>query len=192
MFRPFKQSDPRPEFREVFFTCFDQNDVKVPLQSSDMSSFVVYLTKNTAAAGLITPTITQVDPTNNKGLFRLDMTAAHIDTAGSAALVISNTGGTKTMLRRELWFNVDQAFFITVTTTVAPTVSAFSSNRTEANSFWKDGVIIGRTGANAGQVKKVGAYANTNGLFTLATINAVQLAFSSAPANGDVFEVLTQ
>jgi len=188
MERPFKQSDPRATFREVFFTCVDAAAVTTPLQSSDMSSFVVYLIKNAVAPAVITPTITQLDATNAKGWFRMDLAAANIDTPGNIGLSITNTGGTKTMLRRELWFAVDPAFMGTAITGTLST-STFTTDRTEAtDNYWKDTFVEFLTGSLAGQVKKVGGYTGSTKLFTLAT----GLLYTAAPANGDVFEIINR
>jgi hypothetical protein len=188
--RTFLQSDPRATFREVFFTCVDAAAVSgvapIPLQSSDMSTFVVYLTKNNGSNTLlVSPTITQIDATNAKGAFRLDLTAGNIDTPGNGLLIITNTGGTKNMIRREIWFQVDPAFFATAQTGTL-TTSAFTSDRTEATDFWKSSMLEGLTGANAGVGgKKIDAFTTTGGIFTLAT----GITLPATPVNGDIFRI---
>lgn len=186
--RPFLQSDPRITFREVFFTAVNAAAVTTPLQLSDMSAtFTVYLTKNSGSNTLLVgPTITQVDATNFKGLFRIDLTAANIDTPGNICLAITNTGGGATMLRRELWFPVDPAYFVTAATGTL-TTAAFTSDRTEATGYWSNCMLLGLTGNNAGAGgKRVDTFANTGGLFTMAT----GITLAAAPANGDIFRIV--
>lgn len=64
--------------------------------------------------------------------------------------------------------------------------SAFASNLSQANDFWKDALAKFLTGQLAGQVKKIGAFANTLGIVTLAT----GLAFTGAPSAGDHFQII--
>ncbi len=184
--RPFLQSDPRATFREVFFTCVDAAAVTTPLQSSDMSTFVVYLTKNNGTNTVLSsPTITQVDSTNFKGLFRLDLTTGNIDTPGNGCLAITNTGGTKTMLRREIWFQVEPAFFATAQTGTLST-TAFTSDRTEVTDYWKACMLEGLTGANAGVGgKKIESFTTTGGIFALTS----GVALPVTPVNGDIFRI---
>jgi len=183
----YLQSDPRATFREVFFTAMDAAAVTTPLQSSDMSSFVVYLIKNTVAPALITPTITQLDATNAKGWFRLDLSAANIDTPPNIGLVITNTGGTKTMLRRDLWFSVGQAYFFTATTGTLTTSTCLTDRAETTADYWKDSLVLWRTGNLTGQVKKVGAY-SAGKVITLASGQV----WTAAPANGDIGQLINQ
>jgi hypothetical protein len=186
--RPFKQSDPRATFRRVYFTCVDTNSLLTRLQSSDMSTFVVYLTKNGATPTDISArTPVQVDATNQKGLFYVPLTAADLDTPGKAVLVITNTGGTKTMEKRELEIDIDIAFFATAATGTL-TTSAFTSDRSEASGAWNGELVKWVTGSLTGQTRKIGTFLNSGGLFTLAT----GLTFSAPPANGDIAEIITQ
>jgi len=180
-----KLSDPRNTKRRVYFTCVDTAALTTRLQSSDMSTFVVKISKNGAAPASSTNSPTQIDSTDQKGLFYLELTAAEINTIGSVSIKITNTGGTKTMEPREMEVEVVQAYFATAQTGTL-TTGSFTSDRTEASDFWKDCLVIALTGSLAGQVKKVGAFANTGGLFTLAT----GFVFTAAPANGDIFEIL--
>lgn len=68
--------------------------------------------------------------------------------------------------------------------------SAFTTDRAEATAnYWKDCLITFVTGNLAGQTKKIGASAGgANQLITLAT----GLAFTGAPAAGDIYEILTR
>jgi len=189
MQRPLKQSDPRATFRRVYFTCVDTAALQTRLQSSDMSTFVAYLTKNGASPALLSsPTITQVDATNAKGLFYIELTAGNCDTIGTLVLVITNTGGTKTMEKREISMSVDQAYFATVQAGTL-TAGAFTTDRTEATNYWKNCMLIGVTGANSGAGgKKVDAFATAGGLFTLAT----GVTLPATPVAGDIFELVNR
>jgi len=179
------QSDPRTVERDIYFTCVDTTAMSTRLQSSDMGSFVVYLTKNGVNTLLGSPTITQVDATNAKGLFVINLTAVNIDTPGTYVLVIKSIGGTKLMEQREITFKVIPAYFAVVGST-SLSVTTFSSNRTEGTDFWKDLLAVVRSGALTGQMKKIGGFTTVNGVFTL----AATYAFTAALANGDVIELV--
>lgn len=181
-----KLKDPRAVKRRVYFTCVDTAAFTTRLQSSDMNAtFTCKLSKNGAAPASTTNQPVQIDAVNQKGMFYLELTATEIDTVGSVALKISNTGGTKTMEPREIEVEILTAYFATV---VAGTLltGAFTSDRTEADNFWKDCLATALTGALAGQVKKVGAFGTVGGLFTLAT----GYTFTGAPGIGDIFEIV--
>lgn len=93
--------------RYVWFTCVKSDDVNDFLQASDMSTFTVKISKNGAAAA--TPsgaTCTELDATNAKGLFRLGLDAADVDTLGPLLIVISNSGGSKAMRKRVILVHV--------------------------------------------------------------------------------------
>lgn len=189
MERPFKQSDPRATFREVFFTAVDAAAVNTPLQLSDMNAtFTIYLVKNAVApALLVTPTITQLDATNTKGLFRWDMTAGNIDTPGNGVAVITNTGGTKTMLRREIWFSVDPAYFFTATGG-GHTTSSVTTDRAETTvDYWKNALILCHSGVNTGQIKRCDAYSAGKA----ASLASGQV-WTTAPSNGDIFQFIVE
>jgi hypothetical protein len=152
-----------------------------------MSTFVVRISKNggTANAAAAAAPV-QVDATNAKGVFYVELTTADVDTAGMAVLVITNTGGTKTMEKREINIAITKAFFATAITGTL-TTSTFTSDRTEVtNDYWKDVLVLALTGNLAGQVKKVGGYTGSTKLFTLAT----GIVFTAAPANGDIFQII--
>jgi hypothetical protein len=102
----FVLSETTANKRRVYFTCRNTTDVNDRLQSSDMSgTFTCKLTKLGAAsvtpcAG--TPVPVQVDATNQKGVFYLELVAADLDTLGEHVLTISNSGGAKTMRTRDI------------------------------------------------------------------------------------------
>lgn len=180
-----KQSDPRNTERRIYFTCVDAASVLTYLQASDMSTFTVKLSKNGATAASTTNSPVEVDATNQKGLFYVELTAAELNTVGKCTIVVTNTAGTKTMLRRDVTFKVTTAFWA-VAATGTLSATAFSSDRTEGTNYWMDALVLAVTGTLAGQVKKVGAFATTGGIFTLATNNT----FTGGMANGDIFEIL--
>jgi len=181
-----KLKDPRNVKRRVYFTCVDTAALTTRLQASDMNAtFTCKLSKNGAAPADTTNQPVEISAASQKGLFYLELTTTELDTIGSLALKISNTGGTKTMEPREIEIEVLQAYFATAATGTL-TTTAFTSDRTDTNDFWKDSLLLAVTGSLAGQVKKCGAFANVGGMFTLAT----GLAFTSAPTNGDIFEIL--
>jgi hypothetical protein len=162
-----KQSDPRAAERRVYFLCVDTAALQTRLQSSDMSTFTVKISKNGADA--VAPAAgapVQVDATDEKGVFYLELTTGDIDTAGTIVLKISNTGGTKTMEPREITVKIAQAYFATVV--VGTSTTSFTTDRTETdNDYWRDCFAAVLTGALAGQVKKIGGYTGSSKLVSL-------------------------
>lgn len=182
-----KQSDPRAAHRRIFFTCVDTTALQTRLQSSDMSAFVVRLSKAGAAATATAAAPVQVDSTNAKGLFYVELASADIDTTGPAALIITNAGGAKTMERREIGFHVDPAFFTTVTSGL--TTTSFTADRSEnTNNYWRDAYASVLTGACAGQVKKIGGYVGSSKMFTLAS----GFQFTAPLGVGDFIELINR
>lgn len=184
-----KKSDPRAALRRVYFTCVDASALGTRLRGSDMSAFVVYLSKNGGAGALVAAVApTEVDATHMKGLFYVELALADINTAGRGVLSITNAGGTKTMEPREIDIEIAFAQFATVS---SGTTTAITCDRTETGvDYFKDELVKVLTGANASQTKKIGSFAG-NG--TVATIGlASGLAFASAFANGDFIEILSE
>lgn len=67
------------------------------------------------------------------------------------------------------------------------TALTFKTNRSEAvTDFWKDAILVFRTGVLAGQVKKIAAYNGSTKFITLSG------AFTSAPSAGDTFFILNK
>lgn len=183
-----KQSDPRAVFRRVYFTCVDAADLQARLQASDMATFVVRLSKNggsASAASAATPV--EIDATHAKGLFYVELALADINTAGTIALVVTNTGGSLSMEPREIVIAIDAAYFATALSGPL-TAASFLTDRTEtAIDFWKGALVLALTGSLAGQVKKIGAY-SADRVITLST----GVSFTAAPANGDIFELVNR
>jgi hypothetical protein len=65
------------------------------------------------------------------------------------------------------------------------TASLFYTDLPGGNDFWKDCLILITSGALAGQLKKVGAFADANGVVTL----TAGQAFTATPADGVTFTV---
>lgn len=177
----FKKSIPIQAQRVLFFTAVDEADLTARL--TGLAAFTVRVKKPGAGAegpGANAPV--QVDAGDMQGVYSLELSTAELDTVGYGAIVIKHSG----METRELPFCVEDATFGAV---AAGTLgqSVFTTNLTQGNEYWKDALIRFLTGNLAGQVKKVGAFANTGGLITLAT----GLTFTQAPAASDVFEILT-
>jgi len=185
----FYQSDPRAIMRRLYFTCVDTLALQTYLQSSDMSTFTIKLSKNggtPASATATTPV--QIGATDQKGAFYLELATADIDTVGKHIIKISNTGGTKTMEPVYTGFEVKAATFGTAATGTL-TTTAFTTSLTSAvNDFYQDLFVNFLTGSLAGQTKKIGNYNGSTKAITL----AAGRAFTSAPANGDVFEILSR
>jgi hypothetical protein len=183
-----KQSDPRPTHRRLFFICVDTTALQTRLQASEMGAFAVRLSKSGGTAGAAAAAApVQVDATNARGLFYVEFALADLDTSGPSALVISNTGGTKTMEKREIPFFVEPAFFATVVSGL--TATSFTANRTEtADHYWRDAYASVLTGTCAGQVKKIGGYTGSSKMFSLAS--GVQ--FTGLLGAGDFIELINR
>jgi len=185
--RPIKQSDPRADHRRVFFTAVDPTTTpQTRLQASDMSTFTVQLAKNgvTASFG---GSVVEVDSTNRKGLFYVQLALADIDTNGSIQLVIKNTGGTKAMDQREIDVEVPATFFTTVVAGLS-TISFVSDRGETADNYWRDAYLVALTGVDVGQPKKIGSYVGSSKQISL--VPGVQ--FATSPGNGDIFELITR
>lgn len=130
-----------------------------------------------------TTQIAAITEFGSTGVYRYVATTAEIDTPGDLLFRVNKSGANV----YEEVHQIDRAVFGTAATGTL-SANAFTTSRTDANDFWKDALVLFHTGALAGQVKKIGAFANTGGLITLAT----GLAFTAAPANGDVFQILNR
>jgi hypothetical protein len=179
------QSHPLALHRTVYFTAVLSANLQTRI-TGGLTSPTVKLRKPGVASASATNVPVEVDATNHPGVYTVLLTAAEIDTAGFATIEIKATN----MEPRELFLYIRPAFFCTAATGTL-SASAFTTNRTEAtNDYWKDALIVALDGANVGQVKKIGAYNGTTKVVTLATINSVQQAFTTAPSNGDNFEII--
>lgn len=180
-----KQSDPRATERRVYFTCVDTAALTTRLQASDMSTFTVKLSKNGATAVSATASPVQVDATNQKGVFYIELTTSEVDTVGKVVLKISNTGGTKTMEPREIVVKISQAYFTTVVSGLNTT--SFTCDRTEtSDNYWRDVYVSVLTGACAGQAKKIGLYTGSSKLVQIVT----GTQFTAPLGAGDFLELI--
>jgi hypothetical protein len=68
------------------------------------------------------------------------------------------------------------------------TASSFYTDLPGADNFWIDALILITSGALAGQVKKIGDFADANGVVTLATGEA----FTGIPADGVTFAIINR
>lgn len=180
----FLQSDPRAAERILYFTAVDNADGKTPIQASDMSggTWLIYLSKAGAApAPVAASTPTELDATNQKGVFKLALAIADLDTRGNHVITITNTGGTKTMFRREYQLRVRDAYFFTVVAGLDAT--QFTCDRAETvNDYWRDVYLEMLTGVCSGQSKKVGGYTGASRLMKL--VSGVQ--FTTQLGTGDI------
>jgi hypothetical protein len=175
------QSIPIAERRRLYFTAVDSTNLQT--RQTGLSGFTIRVKKAGIAEAAGANAVVQEDATDMPGIYYYELTEAEADTPGPGVVRISRAG-TET---REIPFFIEQAKFGKVQAgTLTP--SSFTTSLSEANDYWKDNLIRFLTGSLKNQVKKVGAFANASGLITLAT----GLAFTGAPANNDVFELISR
>lgn len=184
--REIKLKDPRNVKRRLYFTCVDATALQTRLQASDMSTFTCKLSKNGGSGASSTNSPVEVDSTNKKGEFYLELTAAECDTAGVVTIKISNAGGTKAMEPRELDAEILTAYLFTAQS--GSTGTSIITDRTEATTgHFASGnrvcLVEMLTGSLAGQVDKATGYNGTSKTLALNT------GFTGAPANGDIGEI---
>ncbi len=181
-----KQSDPRVALRRVYFLAVDTAALQTRLQSSDMGTIAVYLSKNGAAPALSAAVPVQVDATNAKGLFYVPLAAADIDTIGSVQLIITSTGGTKVMEKREIEVEVKQAFFATVTSATTTVVTCDRAEST-ANHWLYSLVEVVQvpSGSGGGQLRPI--VSSSTGVITVDSA----YPFAVAPIAGTIIELLS-
>lgn len=181
MTEPLKQSDPRATFRRVYFTCLDAAALATRLQSSDMSTFVIYLSKNGATPALNAAVPVQVSAANMKGRFYVELSAADLDTPGRLQVDIKNTGGTKSMEPREYDLAVEPAYLFTVTSSTTTAIACDHAKSTA--NFFKNALVEPLTGTGVGQLAKCSTSAT--GLLEL----DADRSFASALSGGDIIEL---
>lgn len=120
--------------------------------------------------------------TTNTGLWTKTLTTLTGFTIGAIYIVETyNSGAAPLWQARKFQFGScegDDGAFAEFTVGASSTTTSVRSNRTEANDFWINAVIAFTTGTYRGLGRKVSAYANTNGAFTVS-------ALPGAPASGD-------
>lgn len=175
------QSIPIAARRRLYFTAVDVANLQT--RQTGLSGFTIRVKKAGTADAAGANAVVEDDATDLPGIYYYELSEGEADTPGPGVVRIAKAG-TET---REIPFFVEQAQFGKAQTGTL-TTSAFTTNLTQANDVWKDNLVRFLTGALAGQVKKVGAFANTGGLITLAT----ELAFTAAPAHDDIFELISK
>lgn len=175
------QSIPIAARRRIYFTAVSSSNLQT--RQTALTGFTIRVKKAGVAEAAGANAVVEEDATDMPGIYYYELTEAEADTPGPGVVRISKTS-TET---REIPFFIEQATFGKAATgTLTP--SSFTTNLTQTSDFWKDNLVRFITGALAGQVKKIGAFANTGGLITLAT----GLVFTAAPANNDVFELVSK
>lgn len=180
----FEQSTPIAADRRVYFTAVDATALQTRLAAASIGTWVVYLSKNGATPAVSSvPSTVEVGSANMLGVWYVQLSAADVDTVGRLQVTIRNTSATD-IEPREFDIPVRQAFLATV---VSATTTTITCDRAESTAdYFKDALVLYRTGSLKGQVKKIGAY--STGLITLAT----DLAFTGSGSNGDIIEILTR
>lgn len=125
-------------------------------------------------------TLPAVTPASSK-LVKVTLSATEMD-ADNVTVIFSDAAGDQWA---DLTVDVKTVGYIThgVISDVAPIVTDFDTDLTEADDFWNGSFIVFTDGALQGQARKINDYANTNGNITVT-------AFTAAPANGDPFVII--
>lgn len=180
--RTIKQSNPIAAERAVLFTAVDENSLQDRL--TGLSGFTVHVRKTdgTDAAGAGSDPSEQ-DSIDMPGVYAYGLTVAEISAPGIGLVHVSNVSG---MEPREIPFQVVPAIFGTAVTG-SLTSSAFTTSLvTSTANHWQRAFLRWLTGSLAGQVGKISAYTVSGGVITM----AIGHAFTSAPSNGDIFEIV--
>jgi hypothetical protein len=177
----FQQNQPIAVRRTLSFLSVDETDLQS--RQTGLSGFTIRIRKPGTANAAGTNAAAEVSAANLPGVYELELTAAELNTTGFGVVHISKAGTEP----REIPFRVDPAYFGTVTAATLG-ASSFSTDLTSyASDYWNDVLIRFLTGNLTGQVKKIGDFTSGNGLIALAGT----LAFTGAPADGDIFELVT-
>jgi len=174
----FKRSNPIQTQRVLYFTAVSSSNLQTRL--TGLTGFTVRVRKPGAAEAAAANAPAELDAADMPGVFTLELSPGELDTVGHGVIVASKTG----METREIPFVVDDAVFGTVAAGAA-TASSFPTSLGQADGYWTDVLIRFATGNLAGQVKKISGF--VGGTVTLSTL----LAFTSAPTEGDIFEIVT-
>lgn len=128
----------------------------------------------------------EVDATNAKGLYRLDLPDATI-VGGEPWVAISvEFDG---VIEETILVGIDPLPDITefaVSSVASNTSSAFDTDLTDANDVHNRAMVVFRTGNLAGQIDRCTDYTNTNGRITVGE------GFTETPAEGDKGIILSQ
>ncbi len=176
----YKQSHPVAAFREIVFHLDDAGGAPLTGQTFATTDLQV---RKPGANAYVNCNATQQTAVVD---YAYRFTAAELDTVGDGLVFKVNKAGALAVLRGVN--TVERAYFLTaVTGTLA--ANTFTTDRSEAvDGYWRDAFLVAVSGALIGQVKKVGGYTGANKQVTL----VLGLAFTSAPVNGDLFEIINR
>lgn len=176
------QSNPIANERKFYFKATDPADPTAANGKTGIawSGSEIQISKAGGALANFAGSIAEIGAT---GHYIYTFTTGEIDTPGPLLVIINDA----VMQPVSMVFDVERAKFGTVVTGTL-TTAAFTTNLTEADNVHRDKLALFVSGALTTQVKKVGAFANTGGLITLAT----GLLLTAAPSNGDFFQLLDQ
>lgn len=177
-----KQGQPTAALRRIYFTVVSSTNLQT--RQTGISGFTIRVLKAGVANAAGANAVVEVDAVNMPGVYYYELSLAEAQTPGPGVLFVSKAGSET----REIPFDVERAVMGTAATGTL-TSSSFTTNLapTVADQY-KDALVLFHTGNLAGQVKKIGAVATSGGLITLATGQA----FTGAPANGDVLEIVNR
>lgn len=174
----YKKGNPIATEREyVFRLTSTVTGLGVPGQTFSGSDIQI----RQAGASLVDAANSASVSPQGSGLYVLTLATSEIATPGPLLLRIVKAGAM--IIETVEW--VDDAQFGTVQAGTLTTTS-FTTDLTQGNDYWNDVLIKMRTGSLAGQLKRIGDFANSGGLITLKGT----LAFSAAPTAGNVFEII--
>lgn len=184
-----KQKHPIAAFREVVFHLQDASGA--PLTGKTFATTDIQIRKPGASAYANADATQQTAVVEiGGGDYVYTCTTAELDTIGTGwSFKVNKTGAVE-------WVFVDtieRAAFATAQSGTLAT-SIVTTDRTEADKFWNDALLLAISGALAGQVKKIGSAANGGG-YTLSggTFGLANGQFwTAAPAVGDVFEIINR
>jgi hypothetical protein len=137
----------------------------------------------------------EVDGTNAKGLYRLDVpNAAFVTGVDRVIIHIGFTGVREESLQIQLVDNTAKDIYDTivwpagaVATDGGNSATSFKTNLTEAvNDYWKDAFIRFTSGSLVEQVKKISAYNGTTKFVTVLS------GFTAIPSASDAFDIINK
>lgn len=177
-----QQNIPIAVRRRIYFTAVKDTDLQDREDGFGAAGWTVRWKKAGSAEAAGLGAIGEEDAADMPGVYYYEPTVGECDAPGPGLVLIKRAN----VEPREIPFIVVPAFFGTVQAgTLATTM--FTTNLTQGTGHWTNALIRFLTGNLAGQVKEVGGYALAGGLISLED----GLAFTAAPAPGDIFELVT-
>lgn len=129
----------------------------------------------------------EVDATAAPGLYRLDLPDGACAVGVDYSIITIGFTGVLAESVEVILDPMPDVLSGTVQADASNSSSAFKTNLGSAvNNFYKDSWLLFRTGALAGQVKQVSAYAGATSIITPLT------AFTAAPNTGDTFVIVNR